>query len=378
MAELDPDMYPNLNDIWPSDKPDEDEGAPSTKTVSIILLYLVVFIIGVTGNVLVTAVVAVNEHMRSVTNMFISQIALGDIIMLLLAMPFDIIGNYVYEDWSFGAALCKTIMFSKDYALAVSIITLTAMTIDRFLTLSRSMRKYSIRTMKKFFTVAVIIQLLSLSVAIPSTVFSDVWHNFTPNGQSNDSAANTSTRICKLNTRSSSLLLISLSRVFLFYVLPLAIIGVSFTKINAFLRSTEAQVLLSSNEKIMAACKRALKLLLILVGLYSALLLPTVIDTIISLAISDESLYHNKWFSLFEFLADTALYAICIYKPVVYSIMNANFRRGFRELICCVKGSSGINTLDTHDDTSTLDTNDIWFNSDFSESSVQYDVGDRV
>ncbi|XP_006820210.1 phe13-bombesin receptor-like [Saccoglossus kowalevskii] len=379
MAELDPDMYPNMDDIWHIDKADKDDVAPSAKTVSIVLLYLVVLLLGVAGNALVASVVVLNEHMRSVTNMFIAQIALGDIIMLLLAMPFDIISKYVYEDWSFGSSFCRSMSFFKDYSLAVTIFTLTAMSIDRLLTLSRAMRPYSIRTMKKFFTVAVIIQLLSLSAAIPSTILSDVWRELAY-GHSNVNAVNaSSTRVCKVSARSSKLLIVSVYRLLFLYFLPLGIIAVSFTKIKSFLRSTEAKMLLSSNQKIMVACKRALKLLLTLVGLYAALLLPTVVDTIVLFLGSDGSSYYNsKWYSLYGFLMDTALYGICVYKPVVYAIMSANFRRGFRELTCCVKGGSEKSIFDSLDDTSTLDTDEVWFNSDGSKSSVQHDVGDKV
>ncbi|XP_006820218.1 bombesin receptor subtype-3-like [Saccoglossus kowalevskii] len=329
------------------------------------------------GNALVTAVVAVNEHMRSVTNMFIAQIALGDIIMLLLAMPFDIISKHVYEDWSFGTVLCRSMSFCKDYSLTITILTLTVMSIDRCFILSRELRTYSIRTMKMFFIVAIILQLLSVSAAIPATIFSGVWREST-HTHSNDSAANASIRVCKLNDGSPNLLRVSLSRILLLYVLPLVIISISFTKINAFLRLTEAQVLLSENKKIVSACKRALHLLITLVGLYTALLLPTVMDIIVSFFIRGGSLYDNKWYSLCEFLVDTTLYAICVYKPVVYSIMSANFRRGFRELTCCSSHNLGKSRIECNDDESTLDTNEIWFNSDGSESSVQHDVGDRV
>ncbi|XP_006820214.1 bombesin receptor subtype-3-like [Saccoglossus kowalevskii] len=378
MAELDPDMYPNIDDMWRTAiKAEKHDDPPSAKTVSIVLLYLVVLLFGIAGNALVTAVVAVNEHMRSVTNMFIAQIALGDIIMLLLAMPFDIISKHVYEDWSFGTVLCRSMSFCKDYSLTITIVTLTVMSIDRCFILSRELRTYSIRTMKTFFTVAIIIQLLSVSAAIPASIFSSVWREST-HTHSNDSAANASIRVCKLNDDPSNLLRVSLSRILLLYVLPLVIISVSFRKLNAFLRSTEAQVLLSANKKIVAACKRALHLLITLVGLYTALLLPTVIDTIVSFFIRGGSLFDNKWYSLYEFLVDTTLYAICVYKPVVYSIMSANFRHGFRELTCCSSHNTGKNRIESNDDESTLDTNEIWFNSDGSESSVQHDVGDRV
>ncbi|XP_077991549.1 gastrin-releasing peptide receptor-like [Glandiceps talaboti] len=374
MAELDPDVYPDNGDFWITSKLDK-ENEPNAKTVSIVLLYIVILLIGGTGNVLTVLVVSINSHMRTVTNLFISQMAVADLTLLLLAMPFDIISVYVYQRWTFSACFCKAMLFFQDYAIAVTIFTLVAMSIDRFLTLSRPMRAYSIRSVKKFIAVTVIVQLLAISAAIPKAISGDVIEQpyVPPTGNG------TFIPICWINLKTSDWLKLALSRVVVFYVTPLLIITVAFTKINSFLRSNEAQVLLSSNYKIMAACKRALKLLLTLITLYSVLLLPATIDSIVSVFVHVGYMSHDKWYSLCKFLAGTCLYSVCVYKPFIYSMMSANYRRGFRNLICCLKHNpdkEGV--VSQGEDSSTVETNSVWSYYSGTESVDADNVGERL
>lgn len=53
-----------------------------------ILTYSLIFIMGVFGNVLVCFVVFRNRLMQSVTNLFITNLALSDILLCILAVPF--------------------------------------------------------------------------------------------------------------------------------------------------------------------------------------------------------------------------------------------------------------------------------------------------
>lgn len=51
-------------------------------------VYLLIFTLGVFGNVLVVYVVWANKHMRTVTNIFIVNLAVSDIMLCGLAVPF--------------------------------------------------------------------------------------------------------------------------------------------------------------------------------------------------------------------------------------------------------------------------------------------------
>lgn len=52
------------------------------------VVYLLIFTLGVFGNVLVVYVVWANKHMRTVTNIFIVNLAVSDIMLCGLAVPF--------------------------------------------------------------------------------------------------------------------------------------------------------------------------------------------------------------------------------------------------------------------------------------------------
>jgi hypothetical protein len=61
-------------------------------------LYSLIFIIGLIGNSLVVYVVGSKKSMQSVTNLFIMNLALSDILMCLLAVPFTPIA-FFQETW---------------------------------------------------------------------------------------------------------------------------------------------------------------------------------------------------------------------------------------------------------------------------------------
>ena len=71
--------------------------------------YGVVFLVGVIGNLLV--ILAIREpHMRSVTNLFITNLAISDLIVSLVNTPFVVFHAHLGY-WPFGSVLCKIIPF---------------------------------------------------------------------------------------------------------------------------------------------------------------------------------------------------------------------------------------------------------------------------
>lgn len=64
-------------------------------TVSVILTiaYSIVFIVGIIGNSVVVAIVCKSPRMRTVTNYFIANLALADILVLLFCLPATLVSN---------------------------------------------------------------------------------------------------------------------------------------------------------------------------------------------------------------------------------------------------------------------------------------------
>lgn len=71
---------------------------PSIK-VFFYCLYIIIFIIGMVGNVLVCYVVLRNKHMQTVTNIFIMNLALSDILLCVLGIPFTVLYLITLRNW---------------------------------------------------------------------------------------------------------------------------------------------------------------------------------------------------------------------------------------------------------------------------------------
>lgn len=75
-----------------------------------ILLYSLIFLLSVFGNLLIIVVLVVNKRMRTVTNSFLLSLAVSDLMMAVFCMPFTFIPNLL-EDFIFGAAMCKIVAY---------------------------------------------------------------------------------------------------------------------------------------------------------------------------------------------------------------------------------------------------------------------------
>lgn len=90
-----------------------------------IVTYILIFIMGVFGNVLVCFVVFRNRLMQSVTNLFITNLALSDILLCILAVPFT--PSYTFlRRWVFGTILCHLVPYAQGVSVYTSTLTLTA------------------------------------------------------------------------------------------------------------------------------------------------------------------------------------------------------------------------------------------------------------
>ncbi|XP_041451598.1 neuropeptide SIFamide receptor-like [Drosophila obscura] len=58
-----------------------------------IVAYIVVFLVGLIGNSFVIAVVLRAPRMRTVTNYFIVNLAIADILVIVFCLPATLIGN---------------------------------------------------------------------------------------------------------------------------------------------------------------------------------------------------------------------------------------------------------------------------------------------
>lgn len=93
-------------------------------------VYGVIIVIGLIGNITLIKIFCTVKSMRNVPNLFISSLALGDLLLLVTCAPVDA-SKYLADRWLFGRIGCKLIPFIQLTSVGVSVFTLTALSADR-------------------------------------------------------------------------------------------------------------------------------------------------------------------------------------------------------------------------------------------------------
>ena len=111
---------------------DEDFFAvPTGIVVLLAILYGSISLIAVLGNGLVILVIAKNNKMQTVTNIFIANLALADVIIGMFSIPFQF-QPALHQRWDLPEFLCKVAPSFKTLSVNVSVFTLTVISIDRY------------------------------------------------------------------------------------------------------------------------------------------------------------------------------------------------------------------------------------------------------
>ncbi|KAJ4929654.1 hypothetical protein JOQ06_018677 [Pogonophryne albipinna] len=133
---------------------------------SLVLVTFIILTVG--GNMLVCLAVGLSRRLWRIANCFVVSLAVTDLMLGLLVLPFSASVELRSGKWPLGGALCN-IYISLDVLLcASSILTLMAISVDRYLVITAPL-SYSRRVTRLRVTLALItIWALSLAVSFVS------------------------------------------------------------------------------------------------------------------------------------------------------------------------------------------------------------------
>ncbi|XP_007434001.1 C-X-C chemokine receptor type 2 [Python bivittatus] len=148
---------------------------PQNVTVSIkyivAFIYILVCILSLLGNSLVILVVSYNKGNRSVTDVYLLNLAIAD---LLFALTLPIWAVYRVHEWIFGTFMCKIISVLKEVNFYSGILLLAFISFDRYLAIVYATRAATEkRHWVKF--VCIGIWLFSFLCSLPVICFREVF-----------------------------------------------------------------------------------------------------------------------------------------------------------------------------------------------------------
>lgn len=98
----------NSSDSWSPNTKNWWDNAPYGRIQ--IPLYATIFLLAVGGNSLVILTLGHHQRMRTITNVFLLNLAVSDLLLGVLCMPFTLVGTLL-RDFVFGEFMCKCIPY---------------------------------------------------------------------------------------------------------------------------------------------------------------------------------------------------------------------------------------------------------------------------
>ncbi|XP_068154666.1 cholecystokinin receptor type A [Drosophila tropicalis] len=135
--------------------------------------YSVIFIFAVLGNVLVISTLVQNRRMRTITNVFLLNLAISDVLLGVFCMPVTLAGTLMRQ-FIFGEFLCKLFQFAQAASVAVSSWTLVAISCERYYAICHPLRSRSWQTISHAYKIIGFIWLGGILCMTPIAVFSQL------------------------------------------------------------------------------------------------------------------------------------------------------------------------------------------------------------
>ncbi|TKC42148.1 hypothetical protein EI555_008116 [Monodon monoceros] len=132
-----------------------------------------VFVLGIIGNSTLLRIIYKNKCMRNGPNILIASLALGDLLHIVIDIPINVY-KLLAEDWPFGVEMCKLVPFIQKASVGITVLSLCALSIDRYRAVASWSRIKGIGVPKWTAVEIVLIWVVSVVLAVPEAVGFDM------------------------------------------------------------------------------------------------------------------------------------------------------------------------------------------------------------
>lgn len=290
------------------------------------MLYTSIFVLGIFGNVLVCYVVFRNKAMQTVTNLFITNLALSDILLCVLAVPFTPLYTFLGK-WIFGSIICHLVSYAQGTSVYISTLTLTSIAIDRFFVII-----YPFHPRMKLSTCIIIIVniwLFSILITLPYGIYMKHIHN---------NITNETKYFCEENWPEEQYRKIfggittMMQFIIPFFLIAFCYICVSL-RLNDRAKSKPGSKSSRKEEADRERKRRTNRMLIAMVVIFLLSWLPLNVINIVN----DFSAQVGDWqyYFLSFFMAHAMAMSSTCYNPFLYAWLNENFRKEFKQVLPC-------------------------------------------
>ncbi|KAJ7324253.1 hypothetical protein JRQ81_017273 [Phrynocephalus forsythii] len=282
------------------------------------IVYLTMVVVSIVGNSTVIWIILFHRRMRTVTNYFIVNLALSDLLMTALNTVF----NFIYAShnvWYFSEGFCRFLNLLPITAVFVSIYSMTAVAAERYMAIVFPFkRKLSAANTK---VIIGIIWLVAAGLAFPQFFYAQIiFHDETPK-----------CTIAWPGDSERKRLTYHITVIVLVYLLPLTVMFITYSAIAMALWNNavpgDHTNKIYYQHQIMAK-KKFVRTMVAVVITFAICWLPYHLYFILGSIwkdINQQKYIQQVYLAVFLLAMSSAMYS-----PIIYCCLNQRFRSGFR------------------------------------------------
>ncbi|MEE6476834.1 hypothetical protein FKM82_011235 [Ascaphus truei] len=189
------------------------------------VLYVLIFLVGTTGNVLIILLVLKKQSLQTLqgtVHYHLVSLALSDILILVISIPIELYNFiWVHYPWVFGDAVCRSYYFLRDICSYATVLNIASLSCERYLAICHPMRAKMIMSRMRTKKILSVIWISSLVFALPMAFIMGVkYKSKTPEGKPDPSSL-----VCTTLVSTATLKIFIQVNVFVSFLLPLALIA---------------------------------------------------------------------------------------------------------------------------------------------------------
>ncbi|KAM6897158.1 somatostatin receptor type 2-like [Xenentodon cancila] len=299
----------------------------TTSSVVITFIYFMVCAVGLCGNTLVIYVILRYAKMKTVTNIYILNLAVADV-LCMMSLPF-IAMQLALVHWPFGEALCRVILTVDSLNQFTSIFSLMVMSIDRYLAVVHPIRSTKWRKPRFAKLINFTVWIVSLLVNLPTMIFSSL----------------DKVPVCGIVWPEPQEVYYTAFIFYTFFIgffLPLAVICMCYLLIIVKVKSSGMRV---GSSKRKRSERKVTRMVSIVVAVFVLCWLPFYIFNVTSVTGTIKPTSALK--STFDFVVVLG-YANSCANPILYAFLSDNFKKSFQNVLC-LKKVAGLDEMDRSD-----------------------------
>ncbi len=316
-------------------------------------IFAVIVLLGLIGNILVIYVILTRPKLRTVTNLLLLNLAVADVSFLLLCGSFSTV-HYALAEWPFGDTFCRVIQYLNYVTCYVTVYTLVAVSVVRFVTVVYGPQCRLIRDQKNIFIITLVIWISFLVAKIPILLVHGVSKN-----------VDTNRTECMIEGRREGQELFASFFVFA-YALPLGVIATLYIALVCHLKRQQNELVEHScngtvvnrhaettplNSHVTLSPQRnshatraddrgrhvtkaddrnrhVTKIVLLVVAVFAVCWLPLHIHILLGY-------YYHASYTILLIIWHSLAFLNSVLDPIIYTCFSRDFRDSFRELCGC-------------------------------------------